>query len=487
MSSSPFPQLLRRANISTYDPLITRIYTSTPSSKSQYNDWGLKFNLPIKKGPRYIKFNSLDAGPGINCDWRSGEREARFVQAWGTGKIRWQNDNEIMNYSLRTEKIYDNENNKHSDDYLTEQIENENSSDNQGNKEEEELIISNKEIWLKDIESMSLKEFENYLDLIRNKRKEFLNKRLNDLPNKIKDTLILPEDKTLIHLASTGKTTSQSIINLQTSLTCKELSSKNSNSKLHSKLHRTFGLNYSKKPTSTNDFLPNELIQKGRILNKVSRYDDSHSRAINNTRNSGGGNNLPWVVSLGGITGKTIQNKNNKITEINKNYTSLIEETDYKRLNNLSGIGNFKINRAEMSNQPPIILGLKDSNKLLLSSLNNRMGGKWRQSTANQPSSLDTFKFDIDLTINSIESNPETIPKEIGSKEWVGDESKLSKLNDWSFKYNFGGPKNDRKKGEALERLRIKEDREQTMERLNRLLGKYKIGGEKKTEQSSEQ
>lgn len=78
--SSPFPQLLRRANIATYDPLISRIYTTTPSSQSRHSDWGLKFSIHRTKGPRYIKFNSLDSGPGFDCDWRSAEREARFIK-----------------------------------------------------------------------------------------------------------------------------------------------------------------------------------------------------------------------------------------------------------------------------------------------------------------------------------------------------------------------------------------------------------------------
>ncbi|WWC65447.1 mitochondrial 37S ribosomal protein bS1m [Kwoniella dejecticola CBS 10117] len=481
MSSSTFPQLLRRANITTYDPLITRIYTSTPSSKSQHNDWGLKFSVPIKKGPRYIKFNSLDAGPGINCDWRSGEREARFVQAWGTGRVRWQTDEEIPSYQLKTKSLFDagaDRDPRHSDDYLTEQIESPHGAQEGGSGLG---LVSEKGIWMKDIESMSNKQFEEYLELVRSKRREFLSKRLEDLPNRIKESLVLSEDNTLVHLASTGKTTPQSSIDFQTSLTSTELSSTSSTAKLHSKPHRVHGLSYSPKPTSAKDFVPPSLDKKGRVLNKVSRYDDAHTRASsNNTLQRG--NNLPWIVSLGGITAKTSQ-KNARTTDT-LNYTSMMDETDYTRADTSAGVGSFGVSRAEMSSAP-VVLGLKDSNR---SGPGNRMGGRWRQSTANQPSPLDTFKFDIDLTINSYEADPESVPQEVGSKEWVGNDSKLSKLNEWSSRYQLGGgPRSERKRGEALERLRVKEDREQTMERLNRLLGKYKIGaGEKKGEESSQ-
>ncbi|WWD08526.1 hypothetical protein V865_006638 [Kwoniella europaea PYCC6329] len=472
MSSSPFPQLLKRAHISTYDPLITRIYTSTPSSKSQHSDWGLKFPVPIKKGPRYIKFNSLDAGPGVNCDWRSGEREARFVQAWGDGTVRWQNEDEVQALPFLTKaQTAAFSRNAQSDDYLTEQIPSSESAEDQ--------------LWMKDVESMSEKEFELYLDKIRKGRKEFLDQKLNDISTSIKETLVLPEDNTLIHLSYTGKTPSNSTLNYQAALTTSELRDVRSN-KLNSKPHRTNGLVYSAKPTSSNEYLDTSS-KKGRVLNKVSRYDNTQNTS--RSLMGGGGNNLPWIVSLGGLTGKTITN-NNRFTDSNVGgnayMNNSIDQTDYTRSDTSAGVGKFRINRAEMGSNPPSVLALKDSK---YTNNGTKLTGRWRQSTANQPSPLDTFRFDIDLSITDIESEVDGAGAGVGvgqpgSREWVGNESKLNKLSmgTWQDELNLGGPRRERQKGEALDKLKKKEREatKETMSRLHRLLNKHKVEAEVK-------
>ncbi|WVW81092.1 hypothetical protein I302_103083 [Kwoniella bestiolae CBS 10118] len=457
MSSSPFPQLLKRANISTYDPLITRIYTSTPSSKSQHSDWGLKFSVPIKKGPRYIKFNSLDAGPGVNCDWRSGEREARFIQAWGDGKVRWQNEEEAIPWLVKSSTSgFDNRR----DDLLTERIPPEGGAEEDGG------------MWMRDVESMSEKEFEAYLDKIRKGRKAFLNERLEGLSGSIKETLVLPEDRTLIHLSYTGKTPLNSTLNYQADLTTSEIRDRETN-KLNSKPHRTNGMVYSSKPTSSNEFLDTALSKKGRVLNKVSRYDESSNKSRRPAGpGMGVGNNLPWVVSIGGITGKT-STHNSKTTDQTTYMNSSIDQTDYTRSNNSAGVGKFRINRAEMGSTPPSVLALNESRYS-----GPRLSGKWRQSSANQPSPLDTFRFDVDLSITEIESESEKGLGEVGSREWVGSESRLNSLQGgWQDELNLGGPRRERTRGEAQERLREKESRSATMERLQRLLKRNKVEG----------
>ncbi|WWC92076.1 uncharacterized protein L201_007030 [Kwoniella dendrophila CBS 6074] len=471
MSSSPFPQLLKRANIATYDPLITRIYTSTPSSKSQHSDWGLKFAVPVKKGPRYIKFNSLDAGPGVNCDWRSGEREARFIQAWGNGTVRWTNEDDVPAYIIK--RAPPPSATGFSADALVEEIyPDQEGNDSSSSSASSSSSILDDKIYMKDIEIMTEKEFENYLNLIRSNRKSFLKERLNNLPNSISNSLILPEDKTLIHLESTGKTTQNSFNEFQSNLTKLELKDLSKN-KLHSNSHKTNGLSYSKQPTSTIEHFVSD--KKGRVLNKVSRYDDfSSSNNRSNRIGGGNNNNLPWVIGLGGLTGKT-NNQNNRTTDFNNNHNS-IEQTDYTRTKNINdGVGKFKINKAEMSStsSPPIVLALNESKY----TSHKLTGGRFRQSLANQPSPLDTFKFDIDLSISSIENDSNSEPLQPGSREWVASETKISNYNNLlqnGLGGNLGGPRIQRQQGEALERLQRKQNTQDTVQRLQKILTRHR-------------
>ncbi|WWD20551.1 hypothetical protein CI109_105027 [Kwoniella shandongensis] len=448
--SSPFPQLLRRANIATYDPLITRIYTSTPSSKSQHSDWGLKYAIHLPKGPRYIKFSSLDAGPGFKCDWRSGEREARFVSAWGgpSGKVRWQNEDEIPKYMTKTQSIFDVE----------------------SLVEDEEPASEGSETWIRDVESMSEEEFESFLERVREQRGRFLNGRLEDMPESTKSSLGLPEDKTLVHLATAGKTTGGATANFQAQLTADDLIDPHSN-QLHSKPHRVHGLSYSKQPTSSNDHNPSTRVV-GRALNKLSRYDDAQRKASNIGQGGSlarSGNNLPWVVGLGGLTAKT-GTKSSRIFDSSSSSDAGLEETDYTRLDRSKGVGKFRVTRAQLG-APPSVLALNQS------LAGGKFGGKWRTSGATLPSPMDTFKFDIEVA-------PSSETELLGGREWVGREVKTSKISTFTSEMGLGGPRSQRRKGEALEklkenRLREREAKEETRERLANLfarIGKSNAG-----------
>ncbi|KAK8850371.1 hypothetical protein IAR55_004289 [Kwoniella newhampshirensis] len=442
--SSPFPQLLRRANIATYDPLITRIYTSTPSSKSQHSDWGLKFAIHLPRGPRYIKFSSLDAGPGFKCDWRSGEREARFISAWGgaSGKVRWQNEDDIPKYMLPSKNIF-------SIESLV---------------EDEDIDVEGNEMWIRDVESMSEEDFEVFLERIRKERKRFLDGRLKDMPESTRSSLGLPEDKTLVHLATAGKTTGGSTANFQAQLMADDLIDPNS-TQLHSKPHRVHGLSYSKQPTSTNDHNP-AATHVGRALNKISRYDDAHRKASNIVAgtNLARGNNLPWVVGLGGLTAKTAQ-KSGRVFDVSSSSSDL-EETDYTRSDKSRGAGRFRVIRAQLGS-PPTVLALKES------TAGSRFGGKWRTSGASLPSPMDTFKFDIEVAPSSM-TGPED---DLGSREWVGREVKTSKLQAFASEMAIGGPRSQRRRGEGLEilkekRLAEKAKKEETREILANLFAR---------------
>ncbi|KAL7422658.1 hypothetical protein Q5752_001949 [Cryptotrichosporon argae] len=85
---SSFPALLRRSNIAIHDPYITRVYSASPAALSA-SDFGLKFPVHRARRSPFIKVARLDAGPGLGADWVSGEGEARFVDAWGSGRVAW--------------------------------------------------------------------------------------------------------------------------------------------------------------------------------------------------------------------------------------------------------------------------------------------------------------------------------------------------------------------------------------------------------------
>ncbi|WVF68148.1 hypothetical protein IAT40_002911 [Kwoniella sp. CBS 6097] len=452
MSSSPFPQLLRRANIATYDPLITRIYTSTPSSKSQHADWGLKFGVNLPKGPRYIRFNSLDAGPGVNCDWRSGEREARFIQAWGNGSVRWSSGDDIPAFSTAVNT------NTFSDRFA----------------EPAEEIVGN-EIWMRDVESMSEEDFEKYLERIRQERKRFLSERLESVPESTRQTLVLPEDKTLIHLATSGKTTGGASANFQASLTASDLADSTS-TKLHSKPHRLHGLSYAQKPVTSNGFDPTSE-KKGRVLNKVSRADDAYNRSRSTALARANNNNFPLVVSLGGVTGRT-STENRSVNDPNE---VPIDETDYTREQPLQGVGKFKINRAQMSS-PPTVLALAEAR--------GRVGGRWRNVATSSP--LDTFNFDVGV-VPTFSASDEQLEdpligsgsdsgkssrqsSEVGSREWVSRDTVVDSVARMASDLTAGIPRNQRRQGEAQAKLREREQSATTLLNVNRMLARVRVG-----------
>ncbi|WVQ95705.1 hypothetical protein IAU59_002804 [Kwoniella sp. CBS 9459] len=447
--SSPFPQLLRRANIATYDPLITRIYTSTPSSKAQHADWGLKFGVNLPKGPRYIKFNSLDAGPGVNCDWRSGEREARFIQAWGNGSVRWSNEGDIPAFStgISTRGF--------GDQFA----------------EPAEEVVGN-EVWMRDVESMSEEDFEKYLERIRDERKRFLEERLESVPESTRQTLVLPEDKTLIHLATSGKTTGGASANFQASLTASDLEDPTS-TKLHSKPHRLHGLSYARKPVSSNDFDPTSE-KKGRVLNKVSSADNAYNKARRNSALAKS-NNIPLVVSLGGVTGRT-STENRSITDSRQ---VSIDETDYTREQPLQGVGKFKINKAQLNSAPTV---------LALAQARGRVGGRWRNVTASSP--LDTFHFDIGVTPISSALDEQFLDPfggsggssdaqpgrsaEVGSREWVSRDEAPESQSRIAAELKAGQRRNQRKQGEAQARIKAMEQKADTVDRVHKMLAKLR-------------
>ncbi|WVO20410.1 uncharacterized protein IAS62_001706 [Cryptococcus decagattii] len=436
--SSPFPQLLRRANIATYDPLISRIYTTTPSSQSRHSDWGLKFSIHRTKGPRYIKFNSLDSGPGFDCDWRSAEREARFIQAWGSGKIRWSPEQKQRKTHYATKST--------SPFSISESM--------------VEPLLGKKE-WVRDVESMSEEDFEKYLERIRAERKQFLKQRLEQMPESTRQTLVHPEDNTLIHLSTSDKLPGDAVPSLESAISAAERSSPSS-TKILSRPHQLYGLTYANLPESVQDYNPLTSLP-GHTLNTISRHDAAQDSVASPARR--GGNNRPWIVSLGGITGKTTPSPEHISFKPNDSVIGV----DFTRQKLTDGRGTFKPSHAQIRS-PPTVLALAESGA------GARWKRKWRSSGASSTGPLNTVQFDLHL------SNAPEDGLEIGSREWLVNAEKPATARPSDV---LGGLKQARSgNGRAyLEELQRKQDagkaaakqgRKDSLQSVQRLLERFK-------------
>ncbi|WVQ70497.1 hypothetical protein IAR50_000016 [Cryptococcus sp. DSM 104548] len=420
--SSPFPQLLRRANIATYDPLITRIYTTTPSSQTRHADWGLKFPVHRTKGPRYIKFSSLDAGPGYDLDWRSGEREARFMQAWGSGRVRWDAKEKAPREFRRPLGYSSKENERQMASAMVEEV------------------VEKKE-WVRDVESLSEEEFEKYLETVRGERKRFLAERLETMAETTKETLVLPEDKTLVHLSTGGKVGLNSISSLESSIHNANRASATSQ-KILSVPHSLRGLTYAHLPPNPNDYNPATSFP-GHALNPVSG---------NKGDTRGSNTNNPLVVSVAGVTGLTTRASYHPDFASNQQQTFV----DFSRQNPENGRGRFKAVDARARGNPTV-LALAESGA----------GARWtrrRGDSGGAPSPLDSAHFDINFAI--LRPSSSSSSANIGSPEWLlAEEQKQTVASPDSV---YGTSRRERRPGQAGEMLRTQEQQQEGREAMKK-------------------
>lgn len=93
-ASTRLSQLLQRTRVSTYDPVVPRVYTA-PTAHAARGDWGLKRPMPSSwhaspdtpaPAPypgalRYATVRELDTKQGLT-DWRESERDPLFRARW---------------------------------------------------------------------------------------------------------------------------------------------------------------------------------------------------------------------------------------------------------------------------------------------------------------------------------------------------------------------------------------------------------------------
>jgi len=404
---STFPQLLRRSKIASFDPAITRVYTSTPQSINRYSDFGLKYPVHRPKGPKYIKVNVLDAGRLLGSDWRSAETEARFVQSYGTGRVQWHNESESSRRNLiragGAHSLFSDE-------------------------DDPDHSAPEAARYRENVEGMSPAEFKKYIGQVKAYRSQFLQEKLSKMGPRSAESLVLPEDKTWANLAYKGHIAPADLSIFQEGLAEDAVKSPKS-TKLHTKPHKLHGLAYSRVDAHANKHNP-LLFHPGRALDPAGGDKNRPTRSDNR------GTNRPWVVSIGGA-GAESTTRGGSMAE----GASIPDGVDYTRENPSRGATQFRFARAILSTAPRVVEARVPTTKPFFA-------GR----------SLDRFRFD--LTVEQTPTAEIRRVKGFASKEYVASED--TPHNAYGDKFGIseaaagevGGPRSGRKAGEGLRSVR---------------------------------
>ena len=414
----------------------------------------MKFPIHAQKGPRYVTVNALDTGTILGSDWRSAEKEARFVENWGKAG-RWTNrDVEAQRRNAVLEAGLPDK----ADRYAARDFEKE-------AQEEEDLRRADR-MYMPDINSMSKKEFERYLEQVRSGRQGYLGTKLEALKESARGAREVAaaeggRGSTLVGLAARGLTSPGDASHFQATLTHQEMSSNDPDqSRIHSNPHMMYGLTYST-PSSSSSTAP----VTGRVVNRNQSRGFDRNGGYQSNRNYNNDDNKPWVVSVGGLTAN-LTNQNASVRDGGQK----VKATDYTRSDPERGMYQFRIDKAELE-APPTVHHVQQANKAARWS-----GRRSSVSGANQPSPLDTFEFDIVLsnatastsTSSSSGSSSTPVP---GSKDWVARDptttpSRPMTAGDKLGSIGIGSNRKDRVGGETLANLglyqrRAEEQKEQ--------------------------
>ncbi|ORY35832.1 hypothetical protein BCR39DRAFT_512440 [Naematelia encephala] len=439
--SSPFPKLLRQSTFSSFDPHITRVYKSTPSSISRHGDWGVKY--AVQRAPKHIKLDQLDTGvKAIGADWRSGEREARFMDAWGRGRQSWMSEEDQVEYSLLRagSSIFSDRSRLFAHELA-------HPAERKGIESEV----------MADVNMMRVDEFERYIQRIRKMRKGYRETKVDMLRPQVKETLATPQDRTLVALATRGHVADRDAASFQVDLTKKDITS--SVGKLYSQPHRLHGLSYSKlSPTASN--VNSILHYPGRALDKAGAGNNNSASSRSASRF---GTNAPWIVAMGNTTVKT-DSTPRRISDV----PAMERGVDYSRQDRDRGAAKWSVTRALLQS-PPKVLGLRDSATAQKYIVDR---GKII-SMAKMPSPLDTTHFNI--AVKHAGPIAAASRNEVGTREWVGTEPppSLSRMRaSAGDALGLGGPRRGRVQGEAGATLQSFEARKEADQRTKEIAAK---------------
>lgn len=241
-SPSPFATLLRRSKFATYDPRIGQVFTAYGGDAHRGN-WGFKRPIGVRRRGAYVTVKSVDT-PAQQTEWNSGEGQAKWIQKWEelnyeAGLVSGQRWRSIAGPAVSRECI--------DSEFAPAEI-----GDGEGFKER----------WrpqaVRNIHAMSVKDFEAYLEKLREKRPafiEFLRKKNEKLAN-----------QSLFKLAQRPRDYHIDFIVDEASKAAKSMDSR----VIDPMPHKTGGALYSH-PSPLQTFLTTKP-QPGRILADAKRY-----------------------------------------------------------------------------------------------------------------------------------------------------------------------------------------------------------------------
>jgi hypothetical protein len=386
----------------------------------------MKFPIHRAKGPKHISVNQLDTATILGSDWRSAEKEARFMENWGRAG-RWT-DAEVANKKGKRDFMsgLPSKEDKYADrDFESEEV----MAEEQEKREEGKL-------YLPDVNQMSAKEFDGYLKTIRRDSSIYLAQKVAALKESRGKKGGDLDTNTLVGIAAKGHTTKSDPAHFQATLTHRDTQAEGS-TKLHSTSHKMYGLTYSPPSTSSS-------VVSGQVMNRMSESQSRNNYNGARSRHAADDSNRDWVVSVAGLTG-TLPNAMSTRDAHN------IKAVDYTRSSKSQGQGSFELRKAHLLT-PATVSNLQQSTK------SARWAGRFQSvSGAKQPGPLDTFTFDIELGMDRASTSTITP----GSKEWVGRDSSKSSLQSEESRLGlaFGGPRSQRNQGETLSYLSMLEGR----------------------------
>ena len=181
---SHFANLLRQSRFASFDPSIGKVYASYGGHAHRGN-WGLKRPLPLRKRKGNITAQAADS-IAQQTEWAPAEQQARWIQMWeevgitpkmldgpwmeklgNTGQYKWEVDSEFAPAPMPASTPQKAETAEMPSSSSTEAVNVEATTKTKGGDEDLSDAIPN-------INSMTDREFERYLEKLREMRPAFL-------------------------------------------------------------------------------------------------------------------------------------------------------------------------------------------------------------------------------------------------------------------------------------------------------------------------
>ncbi|TBU35574.1 mitochondrial ribosomal protein subunit-domain-containing protein [Dichomitus squalens] len=171
---SQFAALLRRSKFASYDPHIGQVYTAFDGHAARGN-FGLKRPLALRRRNAHITVQAVDSREQQTV-WRSAEQENRWIRMWDEVGVRPKLENLTkweqkvgtlgaeVSFLADSEFVHQETVETQKEDGLYEEL---------AEEEEEELV--KKSYAVPNLDAMSEKEFEQYLEHLRSLRPAFHN------------------------------------------------------------------------------------------------------------------------------------------------------------------------------------------------------------------------------------------------------------------------------------------------------------------------